>query len=219
MLAAYLRVHAEFRYARLKSPTKKSCSIPAAASSGLRISSSGQTSRFSCTTSTSSARLTSVRCFSSISDHNALATLAVQDRPTSRLSSLRRERPALRPSHRVSPGESELVRPVSAPPALAFSGIHILSPRIFALMQSETMHSPSSLRTCVSPRKMNPYSGSAQTDTTGVIWDVRSTSPMLRGTLSKAFTPINLIRIDEAQSLAAVTPLKLRALGALSVPR
>ena len=66
-------------------------------------------------------------------DHNALATLAVQDRPTSRLL-LFDNNDQLCGRRTGHLGESELVRPVSAPPALAFSGIHILSPRVFALI-------------------------------------------------------------------------------------
>jgi NDP-sugar pyrophosphorylase family protein len=65
-------------------------------------------------------------------DRNALATLAVQDRPTSRYL-LFDENDKLCGRRSGLTGESELVRPIKAPRALAFSGIHILSPRIFSL--------------------------------------------------------------------------------------
>jgi NDP-sugar pyrophosphorylase family protein len=66
-------------------------------------------------------------------DHNALATLAVQDRPTSR--PLLFDKNDQLCGRRTSPtGELEIVRNVSEPLALAFSGIHILSPRIFRLL-------------------------------------------------------------------------------------
>jgi NDP-sugar pyrophosphorylase family protein len=74
-------------------------------------------------------------------EHNALATLAVQDRETSRyllfdgqgqLCGRRAGRDA----------ESELIHLREEPPAqpvqaLAFSGIHVLSPRIFAKLEEE----------------------------------------------------------------------------------
>jgi NDP-sugar pyrophosphorylase family protein len=63
--------------------------------------------------------------------HQALATLAVQDRETSRyLLFDHRHRLCGRRAGRE--GEAELVRPVRSPEALAFSGIHVISPRIFA---------------------------------------------------------------------------------------
>lgn len=66
-------------------------------------------------------------------EHQALATLAVQDRPTSRY--LLFDRNGLLCGRRVDlSGEPELVRPVQRPQALAFSGVHILSPRIFSVM-------------------------------------------------------------------------------------
>jgi NDP-sugar pyrophosphorylase family protein len=69
-------------------------------------------------------------------DHNALATLAVQERPTSRYL-LFDENDQLCGRRAGLTGESEIVHPVSKPVALAFSGIHILSPRIFPLMREE----------------------------------------------------------------------------------
>ena len=69
-------------------------------------------------------------------DHDALATLAVQDRQTSR-PLLFNENDELCGRRTGPTGETELVRPVSHPLALAFSGIHILSPRIFPLMNEQ----------------------------------------------------------------------------------
>ncbi|MGA7242004.1 MAG: nucleotidyltransferase family protein [Terracidiphilus sp.] len=73
-------------------------------------------------------------------EHKGLATLAVQDRPTSRYllfdanNHLCGRRAGLT-------GESELVRPVAEPRAFAFSGIHILSPRVFSFMSEEGIFS------------------------------------------------------------------------------
>jgi len=73
-------------------------------------------------------------------EHNALATLAVQDRPTSRYL-LFDENDQLCGRRAGLAGESELVRPVSEPVALAFSGIHVLSPRIFSLLNEDGVFS------------------------------------------------------------------------------
>ena len=72
--------------------------------------------------------------------HNALATLAVQNRPTSRYL-LFDENDQLCGRRAGLTGESELVRPVKEERALAFSGIHILSPRIFSLLNEEGVFS------------------------------------------------------------------------------
>jgi NDP-sugar pyrophosphorylase family protein len=69
-------------------------------------------------------------------DRNALATLAVQDRPTSRYL-LFDENGELCGRRAGLTGESELVRSVSEPVALAFSGIHVLSPRVFSVLNEE----------------------------------------------------------------------------------
>ncbi len=66
----------------------------------------------------------------------ALATLAVQDRPTSRY--LIFDHSGQLCGRRTGPeGPPELVRAVAKPEARAFSGIHILSPRIFSVLQGE----------------------------------------------------------------------------------
>ena len=72
--------------------------------------------------------------------HQALATLAVQDRPTSRYL-LFDENDRLCGRRAGLTGESEPVHPVEPSHALAFSGIHILSPRIFADMREEGIFS------------------------------------------------------------------------------
>jgi NDP-sugar pyrophosphorylase family protein len=69
-------------------------------------------------------------------EHRALATLAVQDRQTSRYLLFDEEhRLCGRKSGRD--GDAELVRPSRQVQTLAFSGIHVISPRIFALMTEE----------------------------------------------------------------------------------
>lgn len=79
-------------------------------------------------------------------DHNALATLAVQDRLTSRyllfdgqgqLCGRRTIRAAKAETHRPEDGQDEMVAPAAEVHALAFSGIHVISHRIFAMMGDE----------------------------------------------------------------------------------
>jgi len=73
-------------------------------------------------------------------EHEALATLAVQDRETSRY--LLFDEHAHLCGRRVGrEGKDELVRPAAELRALAFSGIHIISPRIFAKMTEEGVFS------------------------------------------------------------------------------
>lgn len=69
-------------------------------------------------------------------ERNALATLAVQNRSTSRYL-LFDENGRLCGRRTGVAGEPELVRPVRAMQALAFCGIHVLSPRIFSVMEEE----------------------------------------------------------------------------------
>jgi len=66
-------------------------------------------------------------------EHKALATLAVQERETSRylLFDEQLQLCGRRSGHDQSP---EIVRPSQQVQALAFSGIHVISPRIFAMM-------------------------------------------------------------------------------------
>ena len=70
------------------------------------------------------------------SDNQALATLAVQDRETSRYL-LFDERRQLCGRRAGRDQASEMVRPAQPVQAWAFSGIHVISPRIFAMMTEE----------------------------------------------------------------------------------
>ncbi len=73
-------------------------------------------------------------------DRRALATLAVQDRPTSR-HLLFDEHGQLCGRRAGTQGVPELVRDSPQTRAFAFSGIHILSPRIFSLISEEGVFS------------------------------------------------------------------------------
>jgi len=69
-------------------------------------------------------------------EHKALATLAVQERDTSRY--LLFDRSAQLCGRRAGQsGEAEFVRATEQVQAFAFSGIHVVSPRIFALMEEQ----------------------------------------------------------------------------------
>lgn len=73
-------------------------------------------------------------------ENHALATLAVQERPTSRYLLFDKQ---LELCGRKSgnDGHVEMVRSSSHPMALAFSGIHVISPRLFSLMTEEGVFS------------------------------------------------------------------------------
>jgi NDP-sugar pyrophosphorylase family protein len=73
-------------------------------------------------------------------EHRALATLAVQDRKTSRYL-LFDEQLQLCGRKAGRDAQPELVRQSPQPKALAFSGIHVISPRLFALMTEEGVFS------------------------------------------------------------------------------
>jgi NDP-sugar pyrophosphorylase family protein len=73
-------------------------------------------------------------------ENHALATLAVQERPTSRYL-LFDEQLQLCGRKSGKDGQAELVRSSSHPKALAFSGIHVISPRLFSLMVEEGVFS------------------------------------------------------------------------------
>lgn len=66
-------------------------------------------------------------------ERKALATLAVQERDTSRYL-LFDDSLELCGRRAGKDGEMHLVRPATAPQALAFSGIHVISPRFLAMM-------------------------------------------------------------------------------------
>jgi NDP-sugar pyrophosphorylase family protein len=79
-------------------------------------------------------------------EHAALATLAVQDRTTSRyllfdqqgqLCGRRTGGSLMAEATKAENGQTELVRPAADEQALAFSGIHVISPRLFAKMEEE----------------------------------------------------------------------------------
>jgi NDP-sugar pyrophosphorylase family protein len=69
-------------------------------------------------------------------ENHALATLAVQERPTTRYL-LFDEQLQLCGRKSGRGGQAELVRSSSHPKALAFSGIHVISPRLFSLITEE----------------------------------------------------------------------------------
>jgi NDP-sugar pyrophosphorylase family protein len=69
-------------------------------------------------------------------EQNALATLAVKDRETSRYL-LFDEHGSLCGRRAGRNGKVELVRPAQETQAVAFSGIHVFSPQIFAKMKEE----------------------------------------------------------------------------------
>jgi NDP-sugar pyrophosphorylase family protein len=70
----------------------------------------------------------------------ALATLAVQDRKTSRFL-LFDENNWLCGRRAASDGKAEIVRPSSQLHAFAFSGVHVISPRFLSLMNEEGVFS------------------------------------------------------------------------------
>ena len=69
-------------------------------------------------------------------EHEPLATLAVQDRSTSRYL-LFDEKQMLCGRRAGLDGVPELVQPAHQPIALAFSGIHVISPRLLGMMTDE----------------------------------------------------------------------------------
>jgi NDP-sugar pyrophosphorylase family protein len=73
-------------------------------------------------------------------ENRALATLAVQERPTSRYL-LFDEQLQLCGRKSGRDGQAELVSSSLHPKALAFSGIHVISPRLFSLMTEEGVFS------------------------------------------------------------------------------
>jgi len=73
-------------------------------------------------------------------EHRALATLAVQSRESSRY--LLFDQQLRLCGRRATPDDqAEIVRPSPQVEALAFSGIHIISPRLFAMMPGESVFS------------------------------------------------------------------------------
>jgi NDP-sugar pyrophosphorylase family protein len=76
------------------------------------------------------------RMISFQTEQNALVTMAVQDRETSRYLLFDKQN-QLCGRQAGRDGNGELVRPAEQVQALAFSGIHVISPRIFAKMKEE----------------------------------------------------------------------------------
>lgn len=76
------------------------------------------------------------RMVKSHNENGALATLAVQNRKTSRYL-LFDDRLQLCGRRASSAQQPELVRSARQPEALAFSGIHVISPRLLAMMSEE----------------------------------------------------------------------------------
>lgn len=73
-------------------------------------------------------------------ENQALATLAVQDRETSRYL-LFDEKLELCGRRAGREGKAELVRACESPQALAFSGIHVISPRLLTMIDEEGIFS------------------------------------------------------------------------------
>jgi NDP-sugar pyrophosphorylase family protein len=69
-------------------------------------------------------------------ENNALATLAVQKRDTSRYL-LFNEQSQLCGRRAGRDGQLELVRPSASPQALAFAGIHVISPRLLPMLSED----------------------------------------------------------------------------------
>jgi NDP-sugar pyrophosphorylase family protein len=67
--------------------------------------------------------------------NQALATLAVQERDTSRLLLFDESNQLC--GRRAGRGQPEIVRPSKETQALAFSGVHVISPRIFPLISED----------------------------------------------------------------------------------
>ena len=75
------------------------------------------------------------RMVQSHTENHALATLAVQDRKTSRYLLFDERRQLC--GRRSDDHEPELVRSANQPHPLAFSGIHVISPRLLTLMTEQ----------------------------------------------------------------------------------
>ena len=73
-------------------------------------------------------------------DHRALATLAVQDRKTSRYL-LFQENSELCGRRAGEDGQPEMVRPAQHVEPLAFCGVHVISPRFLTMMTEEGVFS------------------------------------------------------------------------------
>ncbi len=92
-------------------------------------------------------------------ENHALATLAVQERPTSRYL-LFNEQLQLCDRPIVSAQAAGLVRPAQQARKLAFTGIHVISPRIFSLLTEDGIFSiiPAYLRLAAQGEKIMAFS-------------------------------------------------------------
>ena len=98
------------------------------------------------------------RMVESHTQSHALATLAVQERETSRYL-LFDEKLQLCGRRSKSDQKSEMVRPSGTEKALAFCGVHVISPRIFGMMTEEGAFSiiTSYLRLAASGKKIGGF--------------------------------------------------------------
>jgi len=80
------------------------------------------------------------RMLQSHAENHALATLAVQDRDTSRYL-LFDERSELCGRQAGRDGTADMVRPATKIQALAFSGVHVISPRLLPMISEEGVFS------------------------------------------------------------------------------
>lgn len=87
-------------------------------------------------------------------EHNALATLAVQSRTTSR--PLLFDQTGTLCGRVLKDGVQEMARPIANPEQLAFAGIHVISPRIFDLLNEDGVFSiiPAYLRLAAAGEKI-----------------------------------------------------------------
>jgi NDP-sugar pyrophosphorylase family protein len=91
-------------------------------------------------------------------ESGALATLAVQERKTSRYL-LFDEHALLCGRRLVKEGKTEIARPSQHLSELAFAGIHVISPRIFPLLTEEGVFSivPAYLRLAAQGEKIQAF--------------------------------------------------------------
>ncbi len=114
----------------------------------------------------------------------ALATLAVQERDTSRYL-LFDEQGQLCGRRAGREHDAEMVRPSAQPQALAFSGVHVISPRLLPLLTEQGVF-PLFRVICGSPRRTKKFSLFAPMNFIGVIWVSPRTWRKPRGTPRRA---------------------------------
>ena len=102
-------------------------------------------------------------------EKQGLATLAVKERPTSRYL-IFDEHLQLCGRRFVREQKVETVRPAQRPQDLAFSGIHVISPRLPSLIKEEGIFSIITSYLFLAGRERKS-SGFAQTAISGEIWE------------------------------------------------